>query len=189
MRTMNLTAQSVSPMLMHSSAGANPLDKRTQAHKALTSKRKKTEEDMLEIAESEFKLGLYFDRDLGVYIPVENVRACLIEGAKLNKLGRAVERGVIFNETKAKLVYDGPQTPDKLWEDESFRDLRTCVVGTSRVLRCRPIFSQWKVETGITFDPSVIEERDIAQAWMNAGAFCGLGNYRPLFGRFSGTTK
>lgn len=47
--------------MMHSDKLANPLHPATKAHRELTSKRKKVDDDHVAIARSEFIAGVYFD--------------------------------------------------------------------------------------------------------------------------------
>ena len=53
METLNVRITGTSPLMMHSDKFANPLLPETKAHKALTAKRKKTDEDHEAIAKSE----------------------------------------------------------------------------------------------------------------------------------------
>jgi hypothetical protein len=188
MISLTLRLKGLSPMLMHSDRYANPLDPDTKEHKRLTSKRKKTDEDHAAIAYSEWKGGLYFDERLGPYLPSINVRSCLVEGAKLNKLGAAMQRGTIILEDKLALKYSGPRTIDGLWGNARFRDCRSVVVSRQRLMRYRPCFPEWEAELEITFDPQIIEADQILQSAENAGKFIGLGDFRPnkggSFGRF-----
>ena len=185
MDTLKFKIDSVSAMLQHSAKFSNPLDPGAKAHKALTSKRKKTDEDHEAIAKSEYMGSLYWDPTIGVYVPVANFRASLIQGARFNKLGKSVERAVIFMGEKVPLEYDGPTDPDKLFANPDFVDARSVVVQRSRLIRYRPRFNEWSCSLELIFDPSIIEGEDIVTAFENAGALCGVGDYRPLFGRYS----
>jgi hypothetical protein len=183
MNTLKVKVTGISPMIMHSDKLSNPLDPATKRHKEMTSKRKKTEDDLLEIARSEWMGSLYLDKEVGIYMPVQNVRKSLIEGARQNKLGKHIERGVVFMTDKAKLIYDGPKDVEKLWESGEFTDARTVVVSRARLMRYRPIFKEWNFAVEVIYDESVIDKRDIIMCWENAGRLIGLGDFRPLFGR------
>lgn len=175
----------VAPMLMHSDRFANPLDPATKAHKELTSKRKKTDEDIAAIAESEWKGSLYWSKEIGIFMPTMNVRKSLIEGARLNKLGKHIERAVIFLSEAAKLIYSGPQDKNELWNDERFVDARSVVVSRSRLIRYRPVFREWSFHVDIVFDENIINLSDVVMCFQNAGRVVGLGDFRPMFGRYS----
>lgn len=170
-------------MLHHSSRIANPLDPGVKELRLLTSKRKKTDEDHMEIARKEFELGMYFDKSLGPYIPGECVLRSFIFGGKVQKLGAAMNRSVQVAEEKCRLEYDGPRTVQGLW-DAKFYDIRTVVVQQSRTMRCRAAFSNWTTHAEVYFDASMVNRDQLVQAMNDGGRFSGLGDYRPQFGRY-----
>ena len=176
------------PTLMHSDRLANPFDPITKQLKALSGKRGKTEEDLLEIARVEWLGGMYYDEDLGPYIPGRNITSMLINAAKRSKEGKKVSAGLIINEDKIRLNYSGPRNPDEMWSDGRFTDIRTIKVQASRVARCRAIFCDWSLEFEVIYDPTVVEKTDIVKWAENAGKLIGLGDYRieksGTFGRF-----
>jgi len=184
MEALKVKITGIAPMLMHSDKLSNPLDPATKAHKEMTSKRKKTDEDLMDIAKSEWMSSLYWDDSMGVYMPVQNVRKSLIEGARQNKLGKHIERGVVFMDSKLPLEYPGLRDREKMFDDGNFVDARTVVVSRSRLVRYRPIFHEWSFEAEVIFDESVIDKRDILMCWANGGRLIGLGDFRPMYGRY-----
>jgi hypothetical protein len=184
MDTLKLKLTGITPLMMHSDRLANPLLAETKAHKELTGKRKKTDEDHLAIARSEFIAGLYYNEKSGVFIPGQNFDATFLAGAKLQKLGTAWKRGALVTTDRAKVLYDGPTTPEKLWEDTRFIDCRGVKVGTAKVMRYRPVFLDWAAELEIAFNSEILDEREIKKALADAGALIGVCEYRPRFGRF-----
>ena len=189
MQNLKLRLIGESPLLMHSDRFANPLDDGTKQHKALTGKRKKTDEDHEAIAESEWRGALYWDKALGPYLPSANIRATLVDGAKLSKLGKAVQRGTMLLADKIRLEYSGPRDPQVMVKDPRFIDCRSVCVSGKRLMRYRPVFDKWAVDVEVTFDPAIIEERQIVDSMRAAGSLIGLGDFRPNkgghFGRFS----
>lgn len=179
-----MTITGIAPLLMQSDRFVDPLNPATKAHKKLTSIRKKTDEDHIAIAKSEWMGALYYREDIGIYVPTINIRKSLIEGARLNKLGKHIERGIVFADEYAKLQYDGPKNPEKLWENRDFVDRRSVVVSRARLIRCRPRFKQWSLTTQIVHEESLINLEDLVMSAENAGALIGLGDYRPMFGRY-----
>jgi hypothetical protein len=184
METINMKLTGVSPLLMHSDRFANPLDPLTKAHKELTGKKKKTDEDHEAIALSEWRGSLYFDKTLGPYIPGQNIEAVITCGAKLQKLGTKFKQGFMVKEDKVKLEYVGPRIVEALQNDVRFIDMRSVKVQQARLQRCRPIFAEWSLSFTILFNPEVIEKRDVLKAIDDAGMLIGLGDYRPRFGKF-----
>ena len=120
-----VTITGTAPLLMHNGRLANPLDPSTQALKALTSKRKKTDDDLFDIARAEFLGGLYIDPDVGPFIPGENIERTIRDGATLTKNGMNVKRGLFIETDVNPLAYTGPRTAEALWDDENFRLIRT----------------------------------------------------------------
>jgi len=186
MKTANCTIKGTNKMMMHSERLANPFDPLTRQIKAITGRRKKTEDDLLEIARIEWEGGLYHDDESGIYVPGHNILACMVAGGKIHKLGTALKRALLVLEDKVPLKYEGPKTPAKLFENKSFVDMRSVKVGTSKVMRCRPIFhAGWELTFSVAYDESTIQLNDIAMCLESAGNMVGLGDYRPRFGRFS----
>jgi hypothetical protein len=184
MEILRLKIRGTSPLMMHSDRLANPLLPETKAHKSLTAKRKKTDEDHLAIARSEFVSGLYYSEAAGVFVPGQNFDATFLAGAKLQKLGTAWKRGALVMTDRVKLLYDGPKTPEALWEDTRFVDCRGVKVGTAKVMRYRPVFTEWAAELDLAFNPEVMDGGEVRKALFDAGALIGVCEYRPRFGRF-----
>lgn len=189
MQSITLKLISSSPLLMHSDRYANPIDPMTKRHKELTSKRKKTDEDHEAIMKSEWLGSLYWSKEKGIHMPTVNIRSCIIEGAKLNKLGMHIKRGTMVFEESVPFIFDGPKDPEELFKDKTFVDVRSVVVSQSRLMRCRPVFPKWECSIDIHYDPTAIDEADIIKCAENAGQFIGLGDFRPnkggMFGRFT----
>lgn len=183
-----ITLTGTAPLLMHNSRLSNPLDPATKALKKVTGKRQKTDDDHEQIARLEFQGGLYIDPDVGPYIPGENIARALVDGAKLTKMGVKVTRGVFISTDVNPLAYSGPRSDDGLW-DAGFRHMASVKIGTSRTMRCRPWFVEWKVQADGILDPSVLELEDLAAIADSAGSLIGLGDWRPRFGRFTATVK
>lgn len=184
MKQATYTIKGITPMLMHSERLANPFDPLTQEIKAVTGKRKKTEDDLLEISRLEWLGGLYHDDVAGIHVPGYNLFAAIINGGKLHKLGTAIKRAAIVQEDKVPLQFDGPKTPAALFGDKRFVDIRSVKVGTSKVVRCRPIFRDWRCTFTVLFEESVIQRGDLDRVLRDTGNMIGLGDYRPRFGRF-----
>lgn len=172
------------PLMMHADTLANPLSDVTKAHKELTGKRKKTDSDHLEIARSEFLAGCYWDKVEGFYLPGGNVDATFLAGAKLQKMGVHWKRAALVLENRIKLLHEGPNTPEELWEDKSFVDVRGVKVGAAKLMRYRPVFSKWAAELSVTVNTDVLTVQEARKAMEDGGALIGTCEYRPRFGRF-----
>ena len=171
------------PLLMHSDKYADPLNPLTKAHKELTSKRKKSDDDHEAIAKSEWLGGLYIDAK-GPYLPGVNIEATLISGGKLSKLGTQLKRSVEILGDRCYLEYDGPKVAEKLWE-AGFYDARSIKIQQARLMRYRPMFRKWACDCEIAFDPETINRDQVIKCLEDGGQYCGIGDYRPKFGRFT----
>lgn len=189
MERMTLRFVGTGPILMHSDRMVNRFDPLSKKMSAISSKRKKTDEDLEQMARIEWEAGMYFDEAVGPYIPGRMIKSALVGAAKKTKDGPKVKSGVMVMTDKAPLEYSGPRTIEKLWKDGRFADARSVVVQRSRVMRCRPIFHDWSASFEVVFDPAVIDRADIVRIAETCGALVGIGDYRPEnggdFGRFN----
>lgn len=184
MQKFRITMTGKSPLLLHNARLSDPLDPATKRLAALTSKRKKTEDDHLAMAEAEFMGSLYLDELAGPYLPGDMITASLYRGAKLNKLGEAVKRGLLITTDVNPIGYQGSRNAVEMFRAGSFTHRASVKVGTQRVMRTRPVFQNWVVEADGLIEESQIELEDVAQIAENAGSFIGVGDWRPRFGRF-----
>jgi hypothetical protein len=162
----------------------------TKAHKALTSKRKKTDDDHAAIARSEYLGGLYYNKTDGIHLPSENLKSCLVEAAKLNRLGTEFKRSLMLIDQVLPLEYKGPKSPEALVEDPNFVLAKSVVVGQARLMRFRPRFpAGWGITANVEYDESRIDLSELMTVINNAGRYIGLGDWRPAcggtYGRFS----
>lgn len=171
------------PQLQKNGQTADPMNEHAKAIKAVTAKKKKTDEDYLEIARLEFLSALYLDEKGHPCWPGECLEGMIRSAAKKERRGNDVLTG-IFVDGNFPIIYEGPKDPAKLFADPRFRDMRNCGVNGRTVVRCRPIFRKWELEFVINYDPSVIDRRDL-ERWLDIGGkFIGLSDFRPKFGRF-----
>jgi hypothetical protein len=189
MKSFVMTLTGTMPVLMHNARLANPLDPATKTLKKLTSKRTKTDADHLDIARAEFVGGLYHDTEMGPYIPGPNVHACLVEGAKKLKFGKKVKEGVLITSLVNPLAYGGPRSVEDLWDDANFRHEASVKVGTARTMRCRPMFNNWKLQCDGIYDEEVLDFEQLKDIADRAGRFVGLGDWRPMYGRFTSVVE
>lgn len=180
---IKVTLTGVGPMLMHNERLANPLDPISRKMKEITSKRKKTDDDIDDLARLEFEGGLYWDEDTGPYLPSWNVKRSIQDGAKLNKLGRAIERSLTPLVRSCPLRYQGPRDVEGLYNG-NYHDTRSVKVGTSKVSRTRPRFDVWAIELRCDLATEILNLAEFEQVARNAGLMVGIGDFRQRFGRY-----
>lgn len=183
MKTTTVTIKGIAPLIMHNGQLADPLNEMAQALSRLTSKRKKTIDDHKEIGRVEWMGGLYIDEKRRPCLPGEVIEGALVSGAKKFKLGKDAKSGIVVLGNFA-VEYDGPKDPDKLWSHGGFLKRAGVKVGTARVIRSRPIFPEWSCKFTIEWDPMVIKDERSLLEIVEAAGQCGIGDWRPKFGRF-----
>lgn len=185
MKKLTVKITGAAPILFHADVLADPLNHVTVAHKEISSKRKKTDVDHLALAESEWRSSFYFDDDGNITIPSAILKACLVNGAKLNKLGTTIKRAVLTTSPYCNFESDADGDLDKMWKSRKYVDARTVKVGMSRIVRYRPKFSKWSATTTFVYDEEQISTSELKQCFENAGSFVGVGDFRPTFGLFT----
>ena len=182
---MRVCITGVGPLLMHSNRGVDPRHPLVKEVKAITGKRTKTEEDLDAISRLEWELGLYHDEKLGPYLPSFMILAALRDGAKKTRQGKLVVEAVWMDDQMVRLDYDGPRDVNGLYSDGRFYDLRPVRVQQSTVNRARPIFATWGAEFTLFFDSEALDGGDLINIIETTGRRVGLGDYRPIYGRFA----
>lgn len=170
-------------LILHNARLSDPLDPWAMAVKEISGKRKKSTDDLIEMAKREF-LGSMYEGEGGPCIPAQNLERLLRDGATHMKLGKVVQSSLIVLE-EAPIIYEGPKDYEKLWSEERFRCRASCKVKQSRVIRTRPIFLDWSLEFTAAFHEERIDEAQVDEILNIAGLFVGLGDWRPRHGRFS----
>ena len=188
MKNFTLEIKGTNPLLMHSSTLSNPLDEWAKAIKKVSGKRTKTEDDYEEMANLEFFGGMYFDPEVGPYLPGDNIYRSLWDAAKKTKQGVKVKEGLVITSDLNALQYDGPRTREELWNLPQHRHTASVKVGMARVTRTRPQFPQWSATFEGTFDNSIIDLEDLRGIAETSGRLIGLGDWRPRYGRFEVVT-
>lgn len=186
MKKLHVTMNGTSPLIMHSPKCVNPLHPISIEMKKLTSKRKKTEEDLKNISDLEWEAGVYWEDSIGLYVPNECISKSLLEGAKMNKNGSAISKYVFVVDPMIPLDIGEPQDYNKMKVDNRFRDVRSVVVSRARVLRTRPRMNVWRCEFDMMFDENKIDIDAIVLAFENSGKYLGLMDSRTLgYGRYA----
>jgi hypothetical protein len=152
----------------------------------LSQKRAKTLDDEARIREMEWALRLYFDDEIGPFVPGKNVKEALRSAATKWKRDADVQRSLIVVDYRIPLSYAGPRDQQGLW-DAGYR--YTAMVANAgmnrgRVVRCRPCFDGWSITTTIGWDPEDLDY-DLVQRIVKRSEKYGLGDYRPEFGSFT----
>ncbi len=156
--------------------------------KAVSSKRKKTDADLDELAKLEWMAGLYrFQDDL--VVPDYVIESALIGGAKKSKRGPQAKTG-IYITGHASLLFPGkPASIDdgaleSMFASGQYVHVAGVRVGMAKVMRTRPIFREWSALVEMQYDPDVLNLREVEEIVVDAGKLVGIGDWRPKHGRF-----
>ena len=185
MKKIKCEFHGVSPLIMHSCQCVNPLHPLSVEMKKINSKKNnKTDEDFATLSDLEWLSGLYWNDDVGVYIPAENVEATIREGAKARRKGKDIVKGLMVEDMMIPLDIGEKLTKDQMKNDFRFRDVRAMKVKTSRVMRTRPRFNMWNITFTAAYDETILNFDEIVNAIEYAGQYVGLCDSRPKYGKF-----
>lgn len=179
-----------SPLLMHNPRMVDPEFEINRKLKAITSKRKKTDEDMRAIEQLEWYGGLYEEGGIVVQ-PSSKLRKCLVNTGRMSKMGKAVERALSFSTLFVPLQYDGPKDIEKVFADRRFHSRLSVGVGTKRVMRVRPQFFPWAMTvSGLFVEDAGLNFDELDRLVEMAGIVEGIGDNRVNgYGRFVGKIR
>lgn len=183
-KEIDVTIKGVAPLIMHNGQLADPLNEHARAMKAISGKRKKTDEDHEELARLEWMGSLYLDDDLEPCIPGELIEALIVEGSKKHRSSPQAKSGVIC-DGNWPLQYEGPRDPAAMWESGKFKKVAGVRVQKNRVMRCRPLFRSWSLDFTVSYAPDVLNKETVREFVETAGRLVGLCDWRPKHGRFS----
>ncbi len=202
MNQVSVELVGVSALLLNNIIKANPLHPITKGIREYSKKRAKTEDDLLIMSRLEWLGALYPEKDgsfvvTGSDLAIEGfgfpilkanmIESMCIAGAKKHKNGTQFKAGV-FCDDNPKIEFEGQRTIPELYGDMRFVDTRNAKLqGKTTIFVTRAIFPDWKIRFRLNYLPDLINVSDIKQALEVAGQQCGLGTYRPQFGRFEVT--
>lgn len=195
----------IRPLLLCSAALVDPLHPLVMKIDALKKeKKKKKSQDVTglirEIDMLQWKAGAYWNDELGFYIPSDTIEAVVKNGAQLSRLGKKVEAAVVCADGYEQIpiiLPDGYKKPATLDEAHAMGDhkdggfiLRSPVrippKTGARVMMDRVMLPTGsKIKVKLDFDDEFVAEKDLFQACQDAGLRCGLGAWRPKFGKFT----
>ena len=184
MKRIKCEFHGISPIILHSCQCVNPLHPLSLEMKKITAIRKKTEEDIRKLSDLEWEGGLYWDDEVGVYIPAENIEATIREGAKARKKGKNIVKGFMCEDLKVPLDIKEKLTKEQMREDMRFRDVRAMKVQQARVMRTRPRFNTWNLTFEASYDENMLDFKDVVDAIEYSGQYVGLCDSRPKYGKF-----
>ena len=178
------------PLLIHNGRTSNPLDDYAKRMKLITSKRKKTEEDLEKLLDIQWNASLYWNDKIGLYMPVENLMAALHKACKKHKMGNNVS-GFVFGEKLGfPILVKGHDNLETLAANKEYRFVKTVTIQRAKTLSCRAIFNEWKIRFNFTIDQELLSSDDVFMILTTMANRIGLGVWTPShqkpgnFGKF-----
>lgn len=188
-QTANIKITGLNYLLTNNPQTVDPFNRYSKAKKVITNKRTaKTEDDLIELGNIETESKIYFDDDLGVYVPTRWLTEAICTAAfRTIKVGKDKMRGGIFAvDEKAKLNYIGMEKVKTITDvvmNPEFRHRAMLPQGQVRVAKDFPIFKKWSFSTDIEFDDTVVDFEGLKRIAEYTSMYVGFGDFRPTFGR------
>lgn len=189
MRTAKINVTGIGTLLLNNPQTVDRFNKYARRMAAINAKKaRRTDDDFLELRELEIRSKLYFDDDLGVYVPGSWMMESLaVNGFRVAKLSREVVRGSLFvAEPKLKLTYANMSKVKKIEDivmNPEFHWLANLPQKQVRVMKAFPKFQEWSFSATIEFDDKMIDPGSLTAVAQHAAKYGGFGDFRPTFGR------
>lgn len=189
MRTAKINVTGIGTLLLNNPQTVDRFNKYARRMAAINAKKaRRTDDDFLELRELEIRSKLYFDDDLGVYVPGSWMMESLaVNGFRVAKLSREVVRGSLFvAEPKLKLTYANMSKVKKIEDivmNPEFHWLANLPQKQVRVMNAFPKFQEWSFSATIEFDDKMIDPGSLTAVAQHAAKYGGFGDFRPTFGR------
>ena len=189
MQRINIKISGINPLLQNNPQTVDPFNRFSKAKKKITNKRTgKTDDDLLELGDIETESKIYFDDNLGVYVPATWLTESIItNGYAIAKIGRQKMRGGLFADNdKIALDYHSKnkvKTITDIVKNPEFRHRMLLKQGPVRVPKDAPIFHEWSFETVLIFDDTVVDFGSLKNIIERSAQYGGFGDFRPTFGR------
>lgn len=188
-RSLFATVTGVAPLLQNNPQTVDRFNAYSQAMARINAKKtKRTDDDFHELQDIEVRAKLYFDAELGVYVPATWIAASIAANSfRTVKTSKADIRAAVFTTAfKLPLNYAGKdkvRTEDDIVGNPLFRTKLTLKQGQVRVVKAAPIFRDWSFSFGLEYDDKIIDPQSLQYVIEYAAKYGGYGDFRPTFGR------
>ena len=140
MKSIKFRITGTMPLMLNNPQTVNPFNEFTKKLKPLTSKRTKTDDDMLEIYKLKFLASLYTNAQGRYILPAEHIANALIAAAKERKLGAKFTRSMqVIGDSEIEFK-DADKIPEQLYEIGTYVDIRAVgIKGKNDVIPAFPV--------------------------------------------------
>ena len=183
MEKLRFKITGLKPLMLNNPQTVSPFNEFSKKLKPLTSKRTKTEDDLMEISRLKFLASVYYEN--GQYVlPSEHFEQSLIAASRERKLGKKFERSLFVQDDAVLKFKDANKTPEELYKLDIYVDERCVGIKNVKVTTTRCIIPTWETEVELWYDETQLDEKDITDIFEIAGLRYGVGTYRKKFGKF-----
>lgn len=134
------------------------------------------------VDEEEAKLRLYLDEHGNHCHPCEAFTKAMVAAVAGKKFGKMFAtkaiKGAVFTTERFAILLDDKGKPATKY----VIDRRPVVVGSARILRCRPSWMPWKIRLALEIDTAILSPANVKDALALAGRIVGVGDNRPEVG-------
>lgn len=127
----------------------------------------------------ECEKALYVDEAGKIYQPATHILGCLINAGKQFQFKKQATYGAVI---KSSLIVTPDAIPHLI--PKWVIDRKPVVIMRARIMRARPLFPKWALEFTLEYDEELISKEKLKEMLDFAGQRVGIGDYRPLYGRF-----
>lgn len=179
MSTIQVEIQGISPLLQHRYIFKDEFEEKAKKRTGVID------------YSNEWVKSLYWNEEVGVYQPASHIEGALIKAAVNFQIPG--KRKKTYKDLFKSAVFVGPDviplgikgSPEELLKKGRLViDKRCVVVQKSRVERLRPRFDAWALKFQIEVHDDQIHPDAVREILEYAGRFCGIGDFRPRYGRF-----
>lgn len=188
-RNLNVTINGMKPLLLNNPQTVDRFNGYAQAMAKISAKKtRRTDQDYLDFRDIEVRAKIYWDENMGIYVPGTWVLAAIAATSfKKAKISKADIRGSVFvDDDKIKLNYENShlvKQPEDIVGNPFFRLEMTLKQQQQRVVKAVPIFHKWSFSTKVEFDDKLVDESSLVDIIKHASLYGGFGDFRPTFGR------
>lgn len=185
LKRYSIHLKSISPLIMHCDRMCNPLDPLSKQRKEITKIKKKQDEHHLALANLEWMASIYFDEEVGLFVPTKMILGCFKSAARKFRQGKTTKAITLDCALGAPLIgYEG-MSPEQIWEVKNKKEQQehvfftSVVVDRSRLIRYFPIFRKWEIKFNLFLNVELLSEEDLKNIIEVAGLEYGFGEFRP----------
>jgi hypothetical protein len=192
---MKFTIKGITPLLQNNPQCVDRFNYYARSISKINMKgKRRTDEDYLELRDLEISAKIYWNDNIGIFVPTRWVAAALAKVSFTQaKISKASFRGGVFMDgDKMELSYRGKKSVKSaldIVKNHDFRHLMLLPQGQVRVAKVSPIFHDWAFSGGLEFDDKIIDSDTLKSLLKYSAHYGGFGDFRPTFGRGEAEVK